>query len=585
MKIVSLLIMCLLWGVSSFAAADAVRVEGDLKVGGIHFSKDGSVMNSANDLLKNKGAWAAGTSYSAGDVVQAQSGSYVCQIANTNIVPPNATYWSLIGGAVGPAGPVGPANKLSIGTVVNGTQATATITGTAPNQTLNLVLPQGPKGDAGPTGPIGGSIGWTAVNGSTQQAVSNAGYFANNTSEVSITLPSSPSIGDIIKVTGIGIGGWKVMYNSGQSVITKNIVYTNSFSVVQPLLSTIPVGSAIIASIASSYDGSKLVAVPGSGRGGSSASTCPPDTVCPPSPPPPSGQIYISSNSGNSWVPYGPNQNWSSVASSYDGSKLVATVKGGQIYISSNSGVNWTPCGPSLPWVSVASSSDGSTLVAVAAATYSDGISSGNQIYTSSDSGVNWTPGGPALDWMSVASSSDGSKLVAGTSSGSIYTSTDSGTSWTLRGQIAPITGYVDSLVSSSDGSKIVAIGGGKIYISTDSGNTWKVSGPLTSTQYLYDVTSSIDGSRIVAANNNIYISLDSGANWNLAGTGISLAKFILSPDGNYLVMAKFTGEIYGTRFLSPTSISGGQYDAVELQYIGNNNYIIINYKGNLIVK
>ena len=51
-------------------------------------------------------------------------------------------------GVDGQQGPAGPANTLTIGTVVQGLQANATITGDAPNQTLNLVLPQGNDGDA-----------------------------------------------------------------------------------------------------------------------------------------------------------------------------------------------------------------------------------------------------------------------------------------------------------------------------------------------------------------------------------------------------------------------------------------------------
>ena len=49
-------------------------------------------------------------------------------------------------------GPEGPANSLTVGTVVNGDQAAATIIGKAPSQTLNLVLPHGlpgARGDAG----------------------------------------------------------------------------------------------------------------------------------------------------------------------------------------------------------------------------------------------------------------------------------------------------------------------------------------------------------------------------------------------------------------------------------------------------
>lgn len=76
-------------------------------------------------------------------------------------------------GAVGPAGPQGPIgpdghpNSLAVGTVTTGPTAAATITGTAPNQTVNFVFEKGPKGDtgltgtqgiqgpAGPTGPAG----------------------------------------------------------------------------------------------------------------------------------------------------------------------------------------------------------------------------------------------------------------------------------------------------------------------------------------------------------------------------------------------------------------------------------------------
>lgn len=54
-------------------------------------------------------------------------------------------------GKQGIQGPAGPANTLKIGNVTSGTVASATITGTAPNQTLNLVLKQGEKGDNAPT--------------------------------------------------------------------------------------------------------------------------------------------------------------------------------------------------------------------------------------------------------------------------------------------------------------------------------------------------------------------------------------------------------------------------------------------------
>lgn len=53
-------------------------------------------------------------------------------------------------------GPPGPANTLRVGTVTGGDSAAATITGTAPSQTLNLTLPRGEPGqDSTVPGPPG----------------------------------------------------------------------------------------------------------------------------------------------------------------------------------------------------------------------------------------------------------------------------------------------------------------------------------------------------------------------------------------------------------------------------------------------
>ena len=58
-------------------------------------------------------------------------------------------------GEQGEQGPAGPSNTLTIGEVTSGSTASAEITGTSPNQVLNLVLPKGDKGDIGDTGPQG----------------------------------------------------------------------------------------------------------------------------------------------------------------------------------------------------------------------------------------------------------------------------------------------------------------------------------------------------------------------------------------------------------------------------------------------
>ena len=69
-------------------------------------------------------------------------------------------------GNKGDKGDTGPANKLSIGSVTSGKVASATITGEAPNQVLNLVLEKGDKGEQGKQG-IQGEQGKQGIQGET----------------------------------------------------------------------------------------------------------------------------------------------------------------------------------------------------------------------------------------------------------------------------------------------------------------------------------------------------------------------------------------------------------------------------------
>ena len=61
-------------------------------------------------------------------------------------------------GDTGATGATGPANVLTIGSVTSGKVASATITGEAPNQVLNLVLEKGEKGDKGDKGEKGNAF-------------------------------------------------------------------------------------------------------------------------------------------------------------------------------------------------------------------------------------------------------------------------------------------------------------------------------------------------------------------------------------------------------------------------------------------
>jgi hypothetical protein len=283
----------------------------------------------------------------------------------------------------------------------------------------------------------GGGMTWQTVTGSAQ-AQPNNGYIANDANQVTITLPTSPNVGDIVRVTGVGAGGWKLAQNTSQTILGGN------FGLIGVAWSA-HAGSLTWRSVASSADGTKLVAAVSG------------------------GQIWTSSDSGNTWTAHAGSLLWT-VASSADGTKLVAAADGGQIWTSSDSGNTWTAHASNQSWVSVASSSDGTKLVAV--------VSSG-QIWTSGDSGTNWTAYAGGLGWQSVASSADGTKLVAAVNNGQIWTSSDSGNTWSPHASNQSWW----SVASSSDGTKLVAVTwGGQIWTSSANTSTGP-TGYLTAAQ------------------------------------------------------------------------------------------------------
>ena len=76
------------------------------------------------------------------------------------------------------------------------------------------------SGAMGATGP---GITWVDVTSTAQTALSNTGYLADNAAQVTITLPAYAALGDVIQVNGVGLGGWLIVPNPGQSIITETI--------------------------------------------------------------------------------------------------------------------------------------------------------------------------------------------------------------------------------------------------------------------------------------------------------------------------------------------------------------------------
>ena len=105
---------------------------------------------------------------------------------------------------LGPTGPTGPANVLDIGTVTTAetdVPASASITGSSPNQLLNLTLPKGNTGSAGPQGIAGPNT----ITSST--STDKTGYiFGNGTNIAGATTATSVAVANTLVLRAASTG-------------------------------------------------------------------------------------------------------------------------------------------------------------------------------------------------------------------------------------------------------------------------------------------------------------------------------------------------------------------------------------------
>jgi hypothetical protein len=390
-------------------------------------------------------------------------------------------------------------------------------------------------------GIVPGNPNWQVVQSTSQQAASDTSYLTTNTAQVTLTLPASPAVGDTLRVSGAGAGGWKIAQNGGQTILTGSLGLPagpswSSRASTQPWQS-----------VAVSADGTRMVAAVNNGF------------------------IFTSADSGATWNQRASSQPWSSVASSADGKRLLASINGGSNYVSIDMGTTWVQRASSQPWVSVASSVDGAKLVGA--------VNNGN-IWTSVDSGTTWVSRASSQPWVGVASSADGAKLVGVVNNGFIFTSIDSGSNWVQRASSLPWV----SVASSADGTRLVAVANGdKVYVSGDSGVNWL---PRLGTQAWQACGCSGDGTRMAAVVNGgqIYTSFDSGQTWTPRDATRVWQCIAFSADSTRAVAAEKGGLIY----VSPSTTSVGtagyllgiQYSAIELQYIGNGQWMPLSFSG-----
>jgi hypothetical protein len=161
--------------------------------------------------------------------VSASTPASVVNVGTTENAILNLTLPRGIDGIIG--GP-GPSNILSIGTVLEGGSASATITGTSPEQVLNLVLPQGPMGPEGPQGPAGPttlSVGTTTTGAAgTNASVTNTGTSTN--AIFSFTIPRGAT-GATGPVGPQGIPGSSATIDPVPTTISLNIPTTTGYGV------------------------------------------------------------------------------------------------------------------------------------------------------------------------------------------------------------------------------------------------------------------------------------------------------------------------------------------------------------------
>jgi photosystem II stability/assembly factor-like uncharacterized protein len=267
------------------------------------------------------------------------------------------------------------------------------------------------------------------------------------------------------------------------------------------------------------------------------------------------GSIYTTTNSGLNWnLSTAPSLPWATVACSADGSILTAGAMeiGQPIFRSTNSGLTWFASGSPVTnqWISVASSANGVIL----AASYPGGGHVPGGVFISTNGGTNWTqPLHDYYSWPSVACSADGQVVVASTrfSSPGLYRSEDSGQSWTATE--SPVGDPIYCVRLSGDGSKLVAAGSsGHIYNSTNLGETWQDITPATNSRAL--IACSADAKTIIAAYGvndpasptlpgPSFVSSNGGVTWSQTlGFDANWAAVACSADGHRLFAADFNG-------------------------------------------
>lgn len=71
------------------------------------------------------------------------------------------------------------------------------------------------------------AVDWSVITTATQAAVINSGYIVNFATLSTITLPATAPVGSVLRIVGMGAGGWRLAQATGQQVHFGNVSSTS----------------------------------------------------------------------------------------------------------------------------------------------------------------------------------------------------------------------------------------------------------------------------------------------------------------------------------------------------------------------
>lgn len=115
-------------------------------------------------------------------------------------------------------GGTGVATLTAYAVICGGTTGTAPVQSIASVGSSGQVLTSNGAGSLPTFQAAAGGLSWVVETTTSRSAAVNEGVICNNAGLVTVTIPDTAAVGDILRVTGIGAGGWAIAQNASESI-------------------------------------------------------------------------------------------------------------------------------------------------------------------------------------------------------------------------------------------------------------------------------------------------------------------------------------------------------------------------------